>query len=100
LPVPEITFAGQVDEALPPENAVHVLDMLRLALGAVGKHAARTSIGVEAAEDLSFVVTADGDTADGDLSPLLHRASQAGFAVEIEPVPGGTRLTWKVPVRA
>ena len=67
--------------------------MLRLALGAVGINAAQTSIGVEAAKDLSFIVTAGGDTADGGLSPLLHRASQAGFAVEIEPVPGGTRLT-------
>ena len=62
-----------------------MLVMLRLALDAVGEHAAQTSIGVEAAEDLSFIVTGTSSNRRlptarwrGDLSPLLHRASQAG----------------------
>ena len=35
-PVPEITFAGPVDEALPPEEAEGLLEMLRTALGLLG----------------------------------------------------------------
>jgi len=105
-PVPEITFAGQVDDALLADTG-QLLSMLRLTLEVVGRRAGHTAIYVRAGENLSFAVTgtglqarpADGAAGDGDLLPLRHQAGQAGFPIEIEPVPGGTRLTWQVPLR-
>jgi hypothetical protein len=39
--VPEITFTGPVDGALPAEVADQLIDMLRLALGSTGMHTGR-----------------------------------------------------------
>ena len=52
-PVPEITFTGPVDDALPPEAASQLLDMLRLTLGSIGTHGADTSLRVEAGESVT-----------------------------------------------
>ena len=46
-PVPEITFAGPVDEALPPGETSQLVEMLRVALGVIGTQAAQTSLCVE-----------------------------------------------------
>jgi hypothetical protein len=59
-PVPEITFAGPVDEALPPEAADRLLGMLRAALGQLGTSAGPALVRVEAAEHLSVMVTGTG----------------------------------------
>jgi hypothetical protein len=48
--VPEITFTGPVDDALPAEVADQLIDMLRLALGPTGMHTGPASIRVEAGE--------------------------------------------------
>ena len=99
-PVPEITFTGPVDDALPPEASSQLLDMLHLALGSIGTHGADTSLRVEAGESLSVIVTGTGQgSANGDgFSPLRERASQDGITVAVEPVAGGTRLAWSLPL--
>jgi signal transduction histidine kinase len=106
-PVPEITFTGPVDDALPPEDADQLLDMLRLALGSFGTHSAQTSIRVEAGESLRVIVTgtghelrsANGNGTTRDFSTLRERASQDGVTIAVEPVAGGTRLAWSLPLR-
>ncbi len=101
-PVPEITFTGPVDDALPPEADRQLLDLLRLALGSIGTPSGHTSLRVEAGESLSVVVTGTGRAlraVNGDgFSPLRERAGQDGITVAVEPVAGGTRLAWSLPL--
>ena len=105
-PVPEITFAGPVDDALPAKDADRLLSLLRVALDLLATPAGQTFICVEAAERLSVTVTATGpplDTANGngrshDLAPLRERARQDGIAIEVGPAAEGTRLAWSVPL--
>jgi hypothetical protein len=59
-PVPEITFAGPVDDALAAEASDQVLGMLRTALGLLGTPAGPALVSVEAAERLSVIVTGTG----------------------------------------
>lgn len=104
-PVPEITFAGPVDEALPTEASDQLLDMLRTALGLISPDSAQTSVDLRADDALTVVVTgtgpdwrpAGGDGCGRDLSPLRDRASQVGIAIDVGPAEGGTRLAWSVP---
>ena len=44
-PVPKITFASPVDEAVPPEDAEGLLEMMRVAIGLLGRPADRSSSG-------------------------------------------------------
>ncbi len=104
-PVPEITFAGPVDDALLPAAAAQQVEMMRVALRVIGPQATQTSLGVEAGEDLRVVVVGTDprrglvgdDQPAWDFSPLLDQADQAGIAIEIEPVAGGTQLAWSFP---
>lgn len=83
-PVPEIAFAGPVDEALPPQVA-----------------------GQLAGETLRVVVTGAGtqrgsaarDNTARDFFPLRNQADQAGIEIEIEPAADGTRLAWSFPLQ-
>ena len=105
-PVPEITFAGPVDDALPTGASDQLLDMLRTALGLISPDAVQTSVDLRADEALTVVVTgtsphrrpAGSDGHGRDFSPLCDRGSQAGIAVDVGPAEGGTRLAWSVPV--
>ena len=105
-PVPEITFAGPVDDALPTGASDQLLDMLRTALGLISPDAVQTSVDLRADDALTVVVTGTGPDrrpagSDGhgrDFSPLCDRASQAGIAIDVGPAEGGTRLAWSVPV--
>ena len=101
-PVPEITFAGPVDQALPREAADPLLDMLRLALGLVGTGPAHVCI--EAGEHLGVTVTGAGPAASAnghrDFGPQRERASQDYIALEIEPAADGTRLAWSLPLKS
>ena len=107
-PVPEISFAGPVDDALPAEEADRLLGLMREALGLLGTSARHTVICVEAAERLDVTVTAtgppspstNGDGSTRDLAPLRELARQDGIAIEVEPVADGTKLAWSVPLRA
>lgn len=106
-PVPEITFAGPVDDAVPAKDADRLLGPLRVALGLLGTSAGRTFVCVEAAERLSVTVTAtgwppvsaNGDGSTRDLVPLRERARQDGIAIEVGPTADGTRLAWSVPLQ-
>jgi signal transduction histidine kinase len=106
-PVPEIAFAGPVDEALPPEDAEGLLEMLRTAVGLLATPGGQTSISVEAAERLSVTVAgtgqpppgANGDGSTRDFAPLRERARRDDIAIDIEPAANGTRVGWSVPLR-
>jgi hypothetical protein len=69
-PVPEITFAGLVDDALPVEASDQMLGMLRAALGQLGTPAGPALVCVEAGERLSVVVAGTGDGSTRDLALL------------------------------
>ena len=105
-PVPEITFAGPVDEALPLQDADGLLEMLRTTLGLLGTPGGQTVISVEAAERLSVVVAgtgqappaANGDGSTRDFAPLREQARRDGIAIAIEPAANGTRVGWSVPL--
>jgi len=102
-PVPEITFAGPVDDALPAEDADRLLGLLQVALGLLGTSAGHTVICVEAAERLSVTVTGphqlsvNGNGSTRDLAALRERARQDGIPITVEPAAEGTRLAWSVP---
>jgi len=104
-PVPEITFSGPVDNALSADASDQLLDMLQKATGLIEPDAAHTWVDLRSGDDLFVVVTwtsPGGPPADGrlerDFSPLRDCAGQAGIAVEVEPIQGGTRLTWSLPL--
>ncbi len=107
-PVPEITFAGPVDAALPAAAGDQLVDMLRTALGLIGPEARQTSVDLRAGDALTVVVTgtspdwpsADGGGSGPDFSSLRDRAGQAGIAVEVGPVQGGARLAWSLPLQS
>ena len=106
-PVPEITFAGPVDEALPPDDAQGLLEMLRTALGLLGTPGGQTLISIEAGERLSVTVAGTGPPSPGgngdgrtrDFAPVRERARRDGIAIEIEPAANWTRVGWSVPLR-
>jgi signal transduction histidine kinase len=106
-PVPEITFAGPVDEALLPQDAEGLLEMLRTALGLLGTPGEQTLISIEAGERLSVTVAGTGPPPPGgngdgrtrDFAPVRERARRDGIAIEIEPAANGTRVGWSVPLR-
>jgi signal transduction histidine kinase len=107
-PVPEITFAGPVDEALLPAAEDQLADLLRVALGLIAPRAAQIFLRVEAGQDLRVVVTGTGpepwpagiNGAGPDFAPLVDRGGQAGLEIEIEPVADGTQLAWSSPLRS
>jgi hypothetical protein len=106
-PVPEITFAGPVDEALAAEASDQMLGMLRAALGQLETPAGPALVCIEAAQRLSVTVTgtgprlraADGDGSTRDLTLLREQADRDGIVIEIDPAADGTRLAWTVPLR-
>jgi signal transduction histidine kinase len=105
-PVPEITFAGPVDDVLPAEDADRLLGLLQVALGLLGTSAGHTVICVEAAERLGVTVTGlqslsvNGNGSTRDLAPLRERARQDGIPITVEPGAEGTKLAWSVPLQA
>lgn len=113
-PVPEIAFAGPVDEILSPGVAGRLLDLLGLALGSIGTHSEQTSVLVEAGESLSVIVTGTGTgtgtghespagvavAAARDFAPLRERAGQDDIAVEVTSAADGIRLAWSLPLGA
>ena len=106
-PVPEITFAGPGDDALPPAAAAQLVEMLRVTLSVIGPQVTQTSLCLEVGENLRVVVVGTDprrefigdDQPAWDFSPLLDQAGQAGIAIEIEPVTGGTQFAWSFPRR-
>ncbi len=105
-PVPEISFSGPVDGALHPGARTQLLETLREALSLIGQRAIPARIGI-AAGDGSFLTTIDAEPmpqiaeVNGytqQFSDLRDSATQAGVRISIEPIPGGTRFAWRVPL--
>ena len=105
---PSLRFEGPVDSAVPPDIAAHVMAVLAEALTNTARHAKATHawVVVAAAGDrLVLTVGDDGRGVPPDITPsglrnLQERAENLGGTCSVEtPAPGGTVVTWTVPVR-
>ena len=102
-PAPEISFAGPVDGALDSGARALLLDILREALGLIGRQAipARISISADGDSYITVIeteVSSDVEGSGREYSDLCDRAGCIGVAVAVEPIPGGMRLEWQSPV--
>jgi signal transduction histidine kinase len=104
---PELSFTGPVDGALPPGASAGFVELLRDALGLIGRHFVATRIEVTANGDSYTAVVearplagAAGITAPSEFPGLRDKAAQAGIGIDIEPGPDSTRFAWHVPARA
>ena len=99
-PAPEVTFKGPVDGALHPVARAQLLGLL-------GPQSVPARISIAAGDDSCEAVVEAGLRPDlaasngsgGGLSFLQDAAVRAGIRIDIEPVPGGTRLAWRFPRR-
>lgn len=109
-PVPDVTFRGPVDGALPPAATAELLEVLGDAVAVLGRRWAPAAIGVTAADGayvtvLQAVPLPDAtETAepDGEFPGLRARAARAGMRIEIEPRPELVQICWHAawgPVR-
>jgi signal transduction histidine kinase len=108
-PAPEVTFSGPVDGALQPRARAQLLDMLHEALSMLDGQSVPARVSIAASDDACVAVVEAGLRPDvaawnggsaGELSWLRDAAARAGVSVDIESVPGGTRLAWRFPVGA
>ena len=105
-PAPEITFSGPVDGVVSPGTRAQLIDMLRAALDPIRNSAAPARIGVAAHNGSCSTVIEVGPVPRGtredwsaqEFSGLRHRAGEAGIGIDIDEIPGGTRVAWKVPL--
>ncbi|HEU5475500.1 MAG TPA: GAF domain-containing protein [Actinophytocola sp.] len=104
---PSLRINGAVDTLVPPDIGEHALAVLREAVSNAVRHAAAKSIvvTVEAADELIIDVLDDGigmpeKVARSGLLGVAHRAAQCAGSATVTAGPrGGTRLTWRVPLR-
>ena len=104
---PSVRMSGAVDTLVPPEVAPHAEAALREGLSNALRHARAKHIVVtiEAAHDLIVDVLDDGvgvpeTLARSGLANIESRASSFGGTLTVTPAQdGGTRYTWKVPIR-
>lgn len=104
-PAPEIRFRGPVDGALHPGAAARVVEILRDALTLIGQRSA-VCVDITAGDDtcvtvIEAVSTGQPAEADGpapEFTRLRDNAARAGIRVHTETIPGGTRLSWRVPL--
>jgi signal transduction histidine kinase len=103
---PELSFTGPVDCALHPSTRAGFLELIRDALPLIRQHFALARIAITASGDSCTAMVearplagATGMAASSELSRLRDKAAQAGFDIGIQPGPGLTRFSWRVPVR-
>ncbi|NGN62482.1 GAF domain-containing protein [Streptomyces sp. A7024] len=105
---PALRTEGLLDVNVPRHVADHAVAVLGEALTNAARHAQADAVDVHVvcgAEDLSLTVSDNGVgmPADGrrsGLANLEHRARELGGALDVDAPPGGgTRLTWRVPLR-
>jgi len=104
-PAPEVIFTGPVDRALQPRARAQLLDMLHETLEVLDGQSVPARVSIAAGDDSCVAVVEAGlrpgpATRSGparELSGLRDAAARAGVRVDIEPVPGGTRLAWRFP---
>lgn len=106
---PVIDLEGPIDTAVSDEVAGHLLAVLREALANVARHARARATHVSLAVgdgELVLCVSDDGVGMSGatrrsGLANLRQRAQALGGSLTIgQPPGGGTRLEWRVPLRA
>ena len=98
---------GPVDGALHPVARAQLLGLLHETLGLLGPQSVPARISIAAGDDSCEAVVEVGLRPDlaasngsaGGLSFLQDAAVRAGIRIDIEPVPGGTRLAWRFPRR-
>jgi len=107
-PAPEVTFTGPVDGALHPVARAQLLGLLHETLGLLDPQSVPARVSIAAGDDSCEAVVEAGLRPDlaagnggspGELSFLRDAAVRAGIRIDIEPVPGGTRLAWRFPRR-
>jgi signal transduction histidine kinase len=104
-PTPEVVFSGPVDRALSPRARAQLLDMLHETLEVLDGQSVPARVSIAVGDDSCVAVVEAGlrpdpATRNGpvrELSGLRDAAARAGVRVDIEPVPGGTRLAWRFP---
>jgi hypothetical protein len=89
---------------LHPAIRAQLLDMLRDALGIIGSQAIPARIGIFADGDSCLTVieaehlpTPEDEPAEL-FSGLRNSATPGDVRIDIEPIPGGTRLAWRFPL--
>ena len=104
---PSVRIAGAVDTLVPAEVGVHAVAVVREAVSNAARHASARSVTltVEAGDELLIEVTDDGCGIDpaaarSGLRNLEARAHECGGSFHVRPGSGGgTRLSWRVPLR-
>jgi two-component system sensor histidine kinase DevS len=110
---PQVTFEGPIDTVVDDATARQLLATLREALSNVARHAAAQRVDITLAvakAELLLSVQDDGrgldpshlaTTTGNGLANMATRAERLGGEFRIEPgAAGGTRLTWRLPLRA
>jgi signal transduction histidine kinase len=106
VPVPEISFSGQVDGAMSAQAQAQVVDLLRETLELIGPECVPSRVEITAGEDSCGVVIdapsrdhlAEQAVSGQDFSGLLERASRLGSRPDVETIPGGVRFGWRIPL--
>ena len=104
---PSVRMSGAVDTLVEPGIGAHAVAVVREAVSNAVRHGGATAItvSVEAGDDLLIDVADNGigiDTtaARSGLRNLEERAQECGGELAVHADPhGGTRLSWRVPVR-
>jgi signal transduction histidine kinase len=105
---PSVRTSGAVDTLVPAGVGAHAVAVVREAVSNAVRHGhpAAITVTVEAGEDLLVEVRDDGtgfdpDVARSGLHNLADRAHECGGVLQVHrDDPGGTRLTWRVPLTA
>jgi hypothetical protein len=101
-PVPDVTFHGPVDGALPPAASAELLGVVADALAVICHRWSPVAISITAADGghvtmLQAVPRPDAPGAaepDGEFPELRGRAAEAGLRIEIEPGPELVQICW------
>jgi signal transduction histidine kinase len=104
---PSVRIAGAVDTLVPPEVGAHAVAVVQEAVSNAARHAraGAVTLTVEAGDELLVEVVDDGcgidpGSARSGLRNLEGRAHECGGSLEVRPATGGgTRLSWRAPLR-